>query len=100
MGLFRLSLILVEYGQSVQYGVPAGLLLVGWWCSFRLVNMPSFADFLIAVEAEMNKVSWPSRQELFRGSLVVLLTMFFLAAMLFLFDAVWKILFTYLGITG
>ena len=34
--------------------------------------MPAFADFLIAVEAEMNKVSWPTRTELFRGSMVVI----------------------------
>ncbi len=35
--------------------------MVGLWLCFRLVNMPRFADFLIAVEAEMNKVSWPTR---------------------------------------
>ena len=40
---------------------------VGLWLAFRLVNMPAFADFLIAVEAEMNKVSWPTRGELFRS---------------------------------
>ena len=32
------------------------------------MNMPRFADFLIAVEAEMNKVSWPSKAELIRSS--------------------------------
>ena len=41
---------------------------------FRLVNLPKFADFLIAVEAEMNKVSWPTRTELFRSSVVVIVT--------------------------
>ena len=40
---------------------------LGLWVAFRLVNMPAFADFLIAVEAEMNKVSWPTRGELFRS---------------------------------
>ena len=46
----------------------------GWACglAFGSVNMPSFADFLIAVEAEMNKVSWPSRTELIRSSMVVI----------------------------
>jgi preprotein translocase subunit SecE len=100
LGLFRLSQVLIDYGQSIQYGVSALLLLVGLWCTFRLVNVPAFADFLIAVEAEMNKVSWPTRQELFRGSAVVLITMGFLAAMLFFFDAFWKILFTYMGLSG
>ena len=37
--------------------------------------MPAFADFLIAVEAEMNKVSWPTRHELIRASMVVMLVM-------------------------
>jgi preprotein translocase subunit SecE len=48
--------------------------------------MPTFADFLISVEGEMNKVSWPSRSELFRASLVVILVIFFLAALLFGYD--------------
>jgi preprotein translocase subunit SecE len=48
--------------------------------------MPAFADFLISVEGEMNKVSWPSRGELFRASIVVMLVIFFLAALLFFYD--------------
>ena len=58
-----------------------GLRVAGWlpvWSSYRLVNVPAFADFLIAVEAEMNKVSWPTRTELFRGSMVVLIMIFVL----------------------
>ena len=52
--------------------------VAGWIC-YRLVNFPGFADFLIAVEAEMNKVSWPTRTELFRASMVVLFLIFSLA---------------------
>ena len=48
----------------------------------------AFADFLISVEAEMNKVSWPSRGELFRASMVVILVIFFLAVLLFAYDCV------------
>ena len=60
--------------------------------------MPRFADFLIAVEAEMAKVSWPTRGELFRSSLVVLFTIFALAAVLSVFDVLWNWLFRGLGI--
>lgn len=67
-----------------------GLAFVGWWVSFRLVNMPSFADFLIAVEAEMNKVSWPTRTELVRSSLVVILLMFIMVFVLFFCDLFWQ----------
>ena len=42
------------------------------WLIFRLVQYPPFADFLIATEAEMNKVSWTSRDDLNRATTVVL----------------------------
>jgi len=62
------------------------------------VNVPGFADFLIAVEAEMNKVSWPTRAELYRSSVVVLVTIFVLAMVLFVFDFFWGWVFKILGI--
>ena len=74
----------------VKYFIPLSVLAAGVWASFRVVQMPAFADFLISVEGEMNKVSWPSRSELFRASLVVILVIFFLAGILFLYDAVLK----------
>ena len=55
---------------------------------FAIVNWPSFADFLIAVEAEMNKVSWPSRTELIRASMVVIVLMFGLAPCCYTYDLV------------
>ena len=70
----------------VHFGAPLAILAVGCWASFRLVHLPAFADFLISVEGEMNKVSWPSRSELFRASLVVILVIFFLAFLLFAYD--------------
>jgi preprotein translocase subunit SecE len=97
-GLYRLSESLIEWGPQWQFGLPGALLLIGVWFCYRLVNVPVFADFLIAVEAEMNKVSWPTRHELFRGSAVVLITILFLAVVLFGFDAMWRIIFTRLGI--
>jgi len=81
-----------------HYGIPTLLLILGMWISYRLVNTPTFADFLISVEAEMNKVSWPSRGELFRSVLVVIFTIFFLAAVLFGFDIIWQKLLGALGV--
>jgi len=69
-----------------RYVVPLALLVVGLWICFRIVNLPRFADFLISVEAEMNKVSWPGRPELYRASLVVIVVIFLLAAILFSYD--------------
>jgi len=74
--------------HAARYLIPLVFLLVGLWASFRIVNMASFADFLISVEAEMNKVSWPSRSELFRASMVVMVVIFFLAGLLFFYDLI------------
>jgi preprotein translocase subunit SecE len=68
------------------------------WFAYRVVNYSVFADFLIAVEAEMNKVSWPTRRELWNASMVVMFVIFSMAAFLFLFDAVWTVVFEAIGI--
>jgi preprotein translocase subunit SecE len=75
-----------------RYGVPTILVGVGAWIAFRIVNLPSFADFLISVEAEMNKVSWPGRAELWRASIVVIVVIFLLAGILFAYDLILKAL--------
>jgi preprotein translocase subunit SecE len=99
LGLLRLSSTLAGRGVEYQFALPALLLAAGIWMSYRLVNLPIFADFLIAVEAEMNKVSWPSRSELFRSSLVVLVMMFALGFVLAGYDIFWKLLLSWgLGI--
>jgi preprotein translocase subunit SecE len=74
------------------YVIPLAVLTAGLWTSFRVVQLPNFADFLISVEGEMNKVSWPARGELFRASVVVMFVIFFLAAILLLYDSVLTVL--------
>lgn len=96
LGFWRLSLTMAEqwgWERSLALVIPTVLAVLGCWIAFRLVNFPPFADFLIAVEAEMNKVSWPTRGELVRSSLVVLFTIFALAVVLFGFDALWNAVF-------
>jgi preprotein translocase subunit SecE len=73
-----------------RYVVPVAVVFGGLWLAFRAVNIPRFADFLIAVEAEMNKVSWPSRSEMFRSAIVVIVTIFGLAFVLFGYDLIWQ----------
>jgi preprotein translocase subunit SecE len=93
LGLIRLSAIWASSTPLWRFGVPGMLLLVGLWAAYRVVNVPSFADFLIAVEAEMNKVSWPARSELVRAAMVVLIVIFALAFVLAAFDFTWGWLF-------
>ena len=99
MGAYRLyTTVGIWIPQSYAYGISGFVLLAGLWICFRAVNMPRFADFLIAVEAEMNKVSWPSRGELMRSAAVVIFVIFFLSMILFGFDILWGLLFEKIGI--
>ncbi len=81
--MFRVDLVML-------LPLIAGLLWVAW----RVVNWPTFADFLIATEAEMNKVSWTTRKRLVQDTIVVLVTVFLLTAYLFIIDWVWILVLT------
>ncbi len=99
MGFWQVSQIMIQSNSMMlRFGLPGVLLMLGLWVAYRVVNIPGVADFLIAVEAEMNKVSWPSRGELFRASVVVLITIFALATVLLLFDTFWTVFFEFLGV--
>lgn len=95
---WRLAFLGENGDHVLRFGMPGALGLVGIWIAFRVVNLPSFADFLIAVEAEMNKVSWPTRSELWRSSLVVILLILFMAAVLYGYDVFWRTLLNVLQI--
>ena len=94
----HLTLSVMQTSSSVHYGVPVALAMLGMWFSYRLVHMPRFADFLIAVEAEMKKVSWPTWTELVRSSMVVIFVIFALALLLALYDLLWQYLFSAIGL--
>jgi preprotein translocase SecE subunit len=73
----------------VEMTLPV-LLAVGlvWFC-WRTVNWPAFADFLIATEAEMNKVSWTTRKRLYQDTIVVLVAVVLMTTFLFVVDIIW-----------
>ena len=89
---------LSAYPPPVKAGVPTAIVLFAGWVIFRLVNYPPFAEFLISVEGEMNKVSWASKQELYRATVVVLSTMLFLAVVLYAYDFIWVHLLKTIGV--
>ncbi len=70
----------------------------GLWFAYRIVNYPAFTDFLIAVEAEMKKVSWPAWPQLWAASLVVIFVIFSMAISLWVFDILWTKIFQIIGI--
>jgi preprotein translocase SecE subunit len=74
---------------NVSYTVPLLLTLATLWGAYRVVNFPPFADFLIATEAELNKVSWATRKRLVQDTIVVLTTVILLTVFLFVVDLFW-----------
>ncbi len=92
--------VLVRQAVYLRFGVPlllvaaAGLLMV--W----IVNRPKSADFLIATEGEMKKVSWSSRKEVAGSTKVVIVTTLIMAAILFVVDMVFAWVFRIMGVMG
>ena len=59
------------------------------WFSYRLVNYPRFAEFLINTEAETGEGHLDLRKRLIRDTGVVLLTVLILSAFLYFLDILW-----------
>jgi preprotein translocase SecE subunit len=91
----RLALTILP---SARFSVPLLLAFGAFWLSYRVVNYPAFADFLIATEAELNKVSWTTRKRLIQDTIVVLVTVVLLTVFLFLVDQIWAWILTQIGI--
>jgi preprotein translocase SecE subunit len=73
----------------LRYTLPILLTALGLWFAWRVVNVPSFGDFLIATEAELNKVSWTTRSRLVQDTIVVLVTVILFTIFLFVVDVAW-----------
>jgi preprotein translocase SecE subunit len=84
--------------RDVRFTVPLLLAAASLWLSYRLVNFPTFADFLIATEAELNKVSWTTRKRLWQDTIVVLVTVIMFTLFLFVVDIAWGFLLSKVGV--
>jgi preprotein translocase subunit SecE len=73
--------------------VPAALFVIFAMLTYWLVNKPSIADFMIAAEGEMKKVSWSSRKEIAVSTLVVIVVVVAMSALLGVVDVVFQIFF-------
>lgn len=74
---------------GARLAVPLLIVAVTLWVAFRAVNVPDFAEFLIATEAEMNKVSWSTRKRLAQDTVVVLITSLLMTVFLLAVDLFW-----------
>jgi preprotein translocase subunit SecE len=89
---------LSELAIIPRYVTPAIIGLAAAWLIWRVVEYPPFADFLIATEAEMNKVSWTSKADLIRATIVVLVTVLLLSCFLFGVDFLWVVILKFIGV--
>jgi preprotein translocase subunit SecE len=87
-----------EYAPIWRISLPAAFAVVLGWIIFRIVQFPPFAEFLIATEAEMNKVSWTNKEDLIRSTTVVLMTVVLMAVFLFVVDRLWTFILQMLGV--
>lgn len=74
-----------------------GVVFVCVWISMVLLNKSKWADFLISVQAEIDKVTWPSGVEVKRATVVVLALITSMAIVMFCFDFIWRWAFQVIG---
>ena len=87
-------------GPIVRYGVPSLMVVAIGLAMFWIVNRTKSADFLIATEGEMKKVSWSSRKEIVGSTKVVIVATFIMAGILYTVDTGFAVLFTLMGVMG
>jgi len=83
-------------GLWAETMVPAGLFLALGILIFWLINKPSVADFMIAAEGEMKKVSWSSRKEIAVSTFIVIMVVIVMAVILYVTDLSFQVFFDWL----
>lgn len=73
----------------IPAAVCSGLAALIYWLS----NKPTIADFLIAAEGEIKKVSWSSRQEIIHSTMIVIVVVAIIAAGLYAVDMGFEVFF-------
>lgn len=74
----------------VPLGICAAFGLLIYW----IVNKPNVADFMIAAEGEIKKVSWSSRKEIISSTIIVIGVVLFVGIMLAVTDLLFIFLFS------
>jgi len=85
-----------DLGIWVETMIPTGLLVAFCVLIFWLVNKPAMADFMIAAEGEMKKVSWSSRREIAVSTFIVIVVVVGMALLLGITDFGFQLLFMWL----
>lgn len=81
-----------------QAGIAAGTIIGFGLLIYFLLNKPRVVDFMIAVEAEMKKVNWPSKKEIIGSTWIVICGTFMFAGLLFAINIVFGKFFIWIKI--
>ncbi len=76
----------ITYKVYLEYAIPGVVFLALMAGTGYFLLQPKVADFLIATESEMKKVSWSSKAELIGSTVVVIVTVFLLALFIYAVD--------------
>ena len=96
LGCLRLysKLQATDLGLWVETMVPAGLFVAFALLIFWLINKQYVADFMIAAEGEVKKVSWSSRKEIAVSTFIVIMVVIIMAVLLGLTDLFFQLFFS------
>ncbi len=81
-----------------QAGMAVGVIAFFGALVYFLLNKPRIADFMIATEAEMKKVNWPSKKEIIGSTWVVICGTAFIAVLLWVINLGFAELFIRIGV--
>jgi len=88
-----------ESNFFIRAGIPVVVLVAAAWFIFWLVGRSATTvDFMIATEGEMKKVNWSTRREVWGATRIVIVTLFALAIILAVVDALFILLFSQIGV--
>jgi preprotein translocase subunit SecE len=87
-------------GPALQFGIPAIAAVLLGVVMVWVVNRAKSADFLIATEGEMKKVSWSSKKEIVGSTKVVIVAVFIMSVILYTVDFLFAVFFEFIGVHG
>ena len=77
----------------IQTFVPVGLFIALAILVFLMINKPKIADFMIAAEGEVKKVSWSSRKEIAISTFIVIVVVICVSLLLLFTDFFFQFFF-------
>lgn len=93
IGCWKLYGQLQNFGLWVQNMVPVGVCLICAGVIYWLSNKPAVADFMIAAEGEIKKVSWSTRKEITNSTIIVIFVVVIMASGLGVVDLAFRLFF-------